>query len=419
MPELRIEDHSEEVQAILGRVPKWIVRWGITVLFATVAVVFIGSYFIPYPEKVVLPVKLSALNAPAPLIAQQGSNRISQWFVQDQQQVSKRETLAVWKTDDDYNEFLKLKETIELSLQNLSPLISSPGLPSFKVEIRDFNKNLKQLIAIQNSIRHEQEIRRIEIEIKQKTEYLDLLSQQRNVKEREFGLLEKQFKQDSIYYYDGGYGITKRDYEGALLTFLQQKSAFIQYRASLVELDKSLIDLKNEIERIEYEREQQLSSAQEALNESLFILKDKIEYWELRNLLISPIDGRLDRPSLWSENQIISSGEVIATIIPENPTEIICRAFASAQTVGAIKEGQKVLIKPDGFNSQKFGSIEGEVISVSNIPVKDEYLVKIHLPNQLTTNETKEIPLIQELTGAAEVITSESKLLNKLIDIGK
>lgn len=419
MPELRIEDHSEEVQEILGKIPNWIVRWGITVLFITVAVVFVGSYFIPYPEKEVLPVKLTSLNAPASIVAQQGNNRISRWFVKDQEDVKEGDVLAVWETEDDYDELLKLKASILQSTQELKPLISSLALPTFKLEIREFNESLQQFILIQNSTRHEQQIRRIEIEIEQKSDYLDLLSQQRNVKEREFGLLEKQFKQDSIYYYDGNYGITKRDYEGALLLFLQQKSSFLQYQASLVELDKSLKDLKHEIQSIQYEREEQISMANKELNKSLFILKGKVEDWELRNLIISPLEGKLDRSSLWSENQLIISGESFASIIPTDLTNVVCIAYADPQTIGAIKVGQKALIKLDGFNSQFFGSIEGTVMSVSSIPLNGEYLIKLQLSNQLTTNENKEIPLIQELTGVAEVITSENRLLNKLIDIGK
>lgn len=41
---------SEEVQEILGRPPRWIVRWGIAVICAIVAGLFVGGYFIKYPE---------------------------------------------------------------------------------------------------------------------------------------------------------------------------------------------------------------------------------------------------------------------------------------------------------------------------------------------------------------------------------
>ena len=149
-----------------------------------------------------------------------------------------------------------------------------------------------------------------------------------------------------------------------------------------------------------------------------FCFKRKIEDWKTQNLLISPIDGRLDRAQFWSENQVITSGEVIGMVIPEDAIEIICKAVADAQSIGKLKEGQRVLIKLDGFNSQEYGSVEGVVSSISEIPYNGEYQVKINLINKLTTMDNIQIPFIQDLTGTAEILIDESRLINKLIKFG-
>ena len=417
MPELNLEDHSEEVQEILGRIPKWIIRWGITVLFALVTIIFVGSYFIPYPEKVVLPVTITALNAPAPIVARQGNNRIAKWFVNNQQLIKKGQLIAVWETDDNYQHVKDLKEAIELKsheqvLMTLEPL----NLPSFNLEIREYLKTAEQLTNIQKSTKHLREIDQLDKELTQKTNYLALLQKQRQVKEREFGLLEKQFQQDSVYYYHGGYGITKRDFESALLSFLQQKSSYIQYQASLIELNNSLNDLRNRIQEVEENKEQEIVSAKAAAEESLFLLEKKIEDWESQNLLASPIEGRLDRIQFWSENQLIPNGEVIGMVIPEDPIDVICRAVINTQSIGKIKEGQRALIKLDGFNAQQFGSVEGVISSLSTTQYNEGYHVRITLPNKLVTMDNVEIPLIQELTGTAEVLIDDSRLINKLIN---
>ena len=41
---------SESVTEILGTPPKWLIRWGITVIFIVIAGLFVGSYFFKYPE---------------------------------------------------------------------------------------------------------------------------------------------------------------------------------------------------------------------------------------------------------------------------------------------------------------------------------------------------------------------------------
>ncbi len=46
----KIELRSAPVQEILSKPPKWIIRYGISIIFFVIAVVFVGSYFIKYPE---------------------------------------------------------------------------------------------------------------------------------------------------------------------------------------------------------------------------------------------------------------------------------------------------------------------------------------------------------------------------------
>jgi len=44
------ELRSEEIQEIIGLVPHWIVRWGITVLFSILFVFILTSYWVSYPD---------------------------------------------------------------------------------------------------------------------------------------------------------------------------------------------------------------------------------------------------------------------------------------------------------------------------------------------------------------------------------
>jgi len=46
------ENRSREVQEIMGRMPSWITRWGITVIGVTVAIILSWSYFLKYPDVV-------------------------------------------------------------------------------------------------------------------------------------------------------------------------------------------------------------------------------------------------------------------------------------------------------------------------------------------------------------------------------
>lgn len=42
--------HSEPVQEIMGTVPSWITRWGVTVIFSILVLILVGCCVIRYPE---------------------------------------------------------------------------------------------------------------------------------------------------------------------------------------------------------------------------------------------------------------------------------------------------------------------------------------------------------------------------------
>ena len=46
----KIEIYSEPVREILSKPPKWIIRYGIGVIFIILLLIIIGSYFIKYPD---------------------------------------------------------------------------------------------------------------------------------------------------------------------------------------------------------------------------------------------------------------------------------------------------------------------------------------------------------------------------------
>ena len=150
MPELRIEDHSEEVQHILGRIPGWVIRWGISVLFITVASIFVGSYFIPYPETMVFPARMVTMNAPAPIVAP-GSGRIEQWFKNDQTLVEEGEAIALFSTNDDYEDVLRLKTLLNGSPSLNLTEIAGLNLPSMAVPMVTLINAAEDLKSLRSS----------------------------------------------------------------------------------------------------------------------------------------------------------------------------------------------------------------------------------------------------------------------------
>jgi len=94
MEEKQIELRSESVQEILGRPPRWIIRWGISIIFIVITGLIIGSYFFKYPDVITASITVTSENLPAGLMAKT-TGRIDTLFVTEKQKVKQGDFLAV------------------------------------------------------------------------------------------------------------------------------------------------------------------------------------------------------------------------------------------------------------------------------------------------------------------------------------
>ncbi len=98
MPQLQ---HSEEINEVMGRIPSWIVRWGIGIIFLILGGVIIWSYFFPLPETVSAPIVLSSNVTPV-AVAAPSAGYIDTLFVHTGDMVQKGTTIAQMCSVVDY-----------------------------------------------------------------------------------------------------------------------------------------------------------------------------------------------------------------------------------------------------------------------------------------------------------------------------
>lgn len=106
-----IELRSAPVQEIMGEVPSWIVRWGITVLFAVVLLLVAGSFFFRYPDVIEVEMTLTSRNPVTEVVAR-SSGRVSHLYVLDGQEVKAGVPLAVLENTALTEDVLRLKKLL-------------------------------------------------------------------------------------------------------------------------------------------------------------------------------------------------------------------------------------------------------------------------------------------------------------------
>lgn len=160
------------------------------------------------------------------------------------------------------------------------------------------------------------------------------------------------------------------------------------------------------IKPIEQENEQQ---------SQYYNLKNQIHQFEYNYVLKSPVDGKVAFMKYWSTNQTVTGGDIIFTIIPSNPGSLIGKVKLPIERSGEVKAGLKVIIKLDNYPYREYGSVKGMVMAISPIPSDNTYITEISLENGLTTNYGKKLDFSQEMTGTAEIVTKDMRLIERLI----
>mgnify|MGYP000765554128 FL=1 len=116
-----IELRSEEVQEVMGQVPAWIVRWGITLLFLVVVALLVGSCFFKYPDVSTADMTLTGQH-PATAVVTRAAGKIQELLVRDNRPVRQGDWLAVIENHADTDDAIYLDKALERSGSDVDSL---------------------------------------------------------------------------------------------------------------------------------------------------------------------------------------------------------------------------------------------------------------------------------------------------------
>ena len=117
----------------------------------------------------------------------------------------------------------------------------------------------------------------------------------------------------------------------------------------------------------------------------------------------------------------MNAGEVLVTVVPNAETKIVGKILLPPQGAGKVKEGQSVNVKFDNYPYMEFGMVRVQIKNISLVPVtiennKKAYMLEVGFPTALDTNYGKTLEFSQEMTGTAEIITEDFRLLDRFLN---
>ena len=431
MPERGDNYYSEPVQEIMGSIPSWITRWGVTVIAGIFALIIIGCCIIRYPQTLTSSITLTSENPPSDLAARY-DGLLDTVCVVNGQKVSGGDLVALLSTPADYGDIMAVRDLLDsLSSRERDALPDAVSSPSLYENYRlgDLQSSWSELVRSCSAYLNWSEIdqsghqkRLVEEQIGKNREYYDDLLAQKAVLEQDMRYELAGLERDSLLMARGA--VSRAEYEATLKNWTSKKGSLASFEATLTSTQLSILQLRQQLTELEIQRQNEETEHLRGIMQQASQLKAQVAQWLEQYAVISPADGTVSLQKVWSRGQHVMVGDVIASVVPDNGDRVIGRLQVPSSGFGKVEEGQTVNVRLNGFPYMEFGVLKGVVESIPAVPQTVTtaegnsivYTVEVSFPDSLVTTYGKELPMVQQMDGTAEIITRDRRLIGQFID---
>lgn len=202
------------------------------------------------------------------------------------------------------------------------------------------------------------------------------------------------------------------EYEGQLAV---QRAKIDETNATLAAAQSRLISAKAEFRRLVLaelvEQEQQVG----AIEQELIKAVEKARNQTLR----APVSGKVQELSIHTVGGVVTPAQKLLSIVPAN-SELEIEVKILNKDIGFVHENQDVEIKIDSFPFTKYGTIAGEVVSLSRDSIEDEqqglvYPARVSMARTEIQSGDKMIELSPGMSVTVEIKTGKRKLIEYLL----
>lgn len=422
-----INNYSEEAQDILGKIPSWIILWGITLIFTIFLIIIIGCCFIRYPERIKGNVMITTTYSPIDIVSKK-SGSIEKMLVKNGDSIRHDMILGVIHSNADYKDILSIEYNLS-QIQDSTQfffvfedwIYDQYNLGDLQSEWTTFSSACFKYQNYITKAVFEQKKKLLKEQISKQCEYYFQLRNQAEILKKDLFYEGKNYKRDSTLYARGL--ISESEYEKSARKLLKTNNDLISFATQMTSTELSILQNRQKIVELSIQQDDEVLE----LTQNIEISKEKllalIKEWKLSYMLTSPIDGIVSFVRKWDEGQFINVEETFLSVIPKKKSEIIGIIKVPQENFGKINIGQKVNVRLNGYPYMEYGLLTGVVEYLSSVPenssnpqMSPQYTAEVIFPQGMKTSYGKELKLIQKMNGEAEIITKERSLIMRLID---
>lgn len=414
------QTRSEEVQDIMGKMPPWIIRWGVTLMAVIVLGILAGASVFKYPDIINARIVISSSNPPVKLVAR-NSLPIQQLFVRNNQQVSERTVLCILSNTARYADVQQVAIVAKqidtaTSISNFCLNTDLPAVTNLGELQSPYVSLIQAVAAYRFFLRHNSYGDKIH-HLAEQSDYQaklsdELLKKDKKLKEQ-LGIQQSRYETDSSLVAQTV--MSRLEYENARKELLSQQMITEGNYSSVLQSKVQEKQIDGSIAETSIQSQTDANNLGEKVREAAKQFVGALAQWEQNYVLRSPVSGVVTFFKFWKENQFVQAGETVMMITPP-VQQYLARGEISITGAGKAKAGQKALIKLLSYPYEEFGSIRATVTSRSAVAIDSTFAIELKLDNGLHTNAGKEIPLQPQLEGTAEIITDEKSIMQRLFE---
>jgi multidrug efflux pump subunit AcrA (membrane-fusion protein) len=412
-----VETHSEAVTEIITAVPSWILRRGITLIFAVLLMIVLLSAFIRYPDIVKTSLKVNSLNSPKPVIAHQ-QGKLVKILIKEGELVKEKQALAFIESTAQHQDVIALSKQLQAVQQKLNTTASiepadlkttSLQLGELQNSYQAFYQEYLAFINTQNGgfyLTQKNYLQRDLIEIQKLQQQI---KQQQTIQQQEYANAQEEYaayqklKSKNV--------ISNSEFKQQENKYLSSKYPLQQSATALLNNNASYLAKQQELATLAQTIKEQQAKFRQALNS----ISNETEAWIMKYVVTAPLAGRLGFAGIIQENQQVALNQELFIVNPGN-TNFFGEVQIPQYNMGKVSLGQRTLVKMRSFPFEEYGVINGKISYITDVALKDSvFIAKIDFTKFEQKDSEHPIVLKPGMMADAEIITRESSLLQRFV----
>lgn len=409
--------NSEDIEEIIGKQFPFYLRYGIPIIFLIFLFLLSLMWVIKYPDTISSTIITNQVNAAKPVVVR-STGKLIKLLVKENDNVDQGQMLGWIESVASHNQVINLEKKIDLASQFLDQkkydslkIVEWNKFDSLGELQQSFQNYIKVFTEYKSFIMDGYYVKKTEMLEKEKLNLsmiYNSLVKQKDLINRDLELAEEEYNINKKLFEDAVIPSAKlKEIEAKLVS---KKLPVEQIQARIIENSNEQYSIDKEILDISKVVEEQKST----FYQYSYTLRSEVDKWKHKFLLISPQKGRVTFNSFVEANQYLVEETEVFHVLPEK-VSYYGEIYISQENFGKIKIGQAAVVMFIGYPYQEYGTIKGKVTFVSEMPKDEKFLIKVSLPNPLITSQGKKLKYKLGMLGTAELITSDTRIIEKLI----